>query len=88
MLEADIEVEEEQDQLVQQLKRVIRWDEHGPEGELLQRPIGGGFMYSFGSGGFGADELKPEFKMLRRPERDGEDEDVRDLEAEGIRGRV
>ena len=34
------------------------------------------------------DELKPEFEMFRSPERNGEDEDVRNLQTEGVRWRV
>lgn len=34
------------------------------------------------------DELKLEFEMFRSPERNGEDEDVRDLQTERIGRRV
>ena len=88
VLEAGIEVEQEQDQLVQQFKRVVRRDQNRPVSVLLKGSIGRRFVHSFGCGRLCMDELKLEFEMFRSPERNGEDEDVRDLQTERIGRRV
>lgn len=41
-------------------------------------------MYSFEHSGLSVYELKPEFQMFRCPERNWEDEDMRDLQTERV----